>query len=258
MKNQIKNQKKKELELEMLLALEDLFGDIDDDDDDDDNDDEDPEPTPTNDGEYNRMLIDLNSRTELQTLVHRLVPHCDQEDAWSEFLMQVATIKNKQKVLDVWNKNNREFHWYMVRVICNQLKSKTSHYYRQYRRPQQHIDDNSHNIISVANGLGGSNDTFDGYVFESIENQLTHDDDTETTMDQQMIMDEVNYFVNNFLTFYEREIYKMYYEEELSHVKISKATRIPATSIGNTVRGVLAMIQLHLENIGIVNDNNNI
>jgi DNA-directed RNA polymerase specialized sigma subunit len=143
----------------------------------------------------------------------------------------------------------------MVRLICNQLKSKTSHYFRLYRRPEQKLDDNSHNIIAIANDIGQGHELADGYVLDSISNKLTHIDDYETTMDNEMVMSEVNNFINNNLTFYEKEIYKMYYEEELSHVKISKATRIPATSIGNTVRKVLAMIQSHLESVGIFQDN---
>jgi DNA-directed RNA polymerase specialized sigma24 family protein len=48
----------------------------------------------------------------------------------------------------------------------------------------------------------------------------------------------------------------MYYEEELSHVKISNITSIPATSIGNTIRIVLSKIQQHLRYKGIIKKTN--
>jgi hypothetical protein len=247
----MKNQEQRENEKQFILALDDFFNMDDDDDNDDDEDN-----TPYDDrDDYNAMLAELSYNEELKTLVHRLVLHKDQDDAWQEILVQVALIRDRETVLRVWNKRNREFHWYMVRLICNQLKSKTSHYFRLYRRPEQQLDDNSHNIISIANDIGQGHDLADGYVLDSISNKLTHIDDYETAMDNEMVMAEVNNFINNNLTFYEKEIYKMYYEEELSHVKISKATMIPATSIGNTVRKVLAMIQEHLESVGIVQDN---
>lgn len=241
-----------EKEKQFLIGLNDFFNDNDDDNEDgydmDDNE-------PYDDREdYNKMLAELSNNSDLKTLVHRLVLHKDKDDAWQEILLQVAMIKDRRSVLNVWNKKNREFHWYMVRLICNQLKSKTSHYFRLYRRPQQKLDDNSHSIISIANDIGQGHELADGYVMDSIQNKLTHQDDYETIMDNEMVMAEVNYFISNHLSFYQKEIYKMYYEEELSHVKISKATMIPATSIGNTVRQVLALIQEHLESVGIINN----
>lgn len=209
--------------------------------------------------EYNKMLIDLNKNKELKQLVYRLVDKKDQEDAWQEIIIQVATIKDKATVLRLWNKKTKEYHWFMVRVICNQLKSKTSQFYRQYRRVNNNIDDNSNTIMDMTNDIGQDGIMADGYVLDSIQEHLTHNDDTEHVMDEDMIMAEVNWFVTNHLTFYERELYKLYYEEELSHVKISNATRIPATSIGNTVRKVLSMIQDHLISRGIITkdkDNN--
>jgi len=240
----MKNQK--QLQKEFLSAFADFVIDTFESEEDEDD-------TET---QYNNMLSSLAINKELKTLVHRLVQHKDQEDAWGEFLLQVAEIKDKQKVLDVWNKQNREYHWYMVRVICNQFKSNTSHYYRQYRRQNHNVDDNSHNIIEYANDIGVNHQVFDGYVLDTVNSSLLHEDNTEANLDNQLIMNEVNWFINNKLSWYEKEIYSLYYCEELSHVKISKTTNgIPPTSIGHTVRGVLAKIQKHLTSVGIIKDN---
>lgn len=204
--------------------------------------------------EYDKMIIDLNNRKELKTLITRLVSYKDKEDAWSEFIYQVLTIKNKKKVLDVWNKNNKEFHWYMIRIIANQFKSSTSHFYRQYRRVSQYIDDNSHQLLDYANDITFNNDDVNTHSFYDC---FITNDDQDLKIDNELIITEINWFINNKLNFYEQEIYKMYYQEELSHLKISKITHIPATSIGNTVRIVLSKIKKHLKSTGIINDNHN-
>ena len=205
--------------------------------------------------QYQQMLAELMTNKELKRLVYNLVPQKDKEDAWGEFILQVAEIKDKCKVLEVWNKNNREFHWFMIRIIMNQFKSNTSHFYRQYRRPDHQRDDNSSTLIEIANSIGERDTTADGYVMDNIENHVTHNDNTEERLTNKQIMDEVNWYVNNKLSWYERELYIMYYEEELSHVKISNITSIPATSIGNTIRIVLSKIQNHLAYKGIIKRN---
>ena len=202
--------------------------------------------------QYQQMLAQLMINKELKRLVYNLVPQKDKEDAWGEFILQVAEIKDKCKVLEVWNKKNREFHWFMIRIIMNQFKSNTSHFYRQYRRPDHQRDDNSSTLIEIANSIGERDTTADGYVMDNIENHVTHNDNTEEQLTNKQIMDEVNWYVNNKLSWYERELYTMYYEEELSHVKISHITSIPATSIGNTIRIVLSKIQNHLAYKGII------
>ena len=202
--------------------------------------------------QYQQMLAQLMTNKELKRLVYNLVPQKDKEDAWGEFILQVAEIKDKCKVLEVWNKKNREFHWFMIRIIMNQFKSNTSHFYRQYRRPDHQRDDNSSTLIEIANSIGERDTTADGYVMDNIENHVTHNDNTEEQLTNKQIMDEVNWYVNNKLSWYERELYIMYYEEELSHVKISHITSIPATSIGNTIRIVLSKIQNHLAYKGII------
>jgi len=205
--------------------------------------------------QYQQMLAELMINKELKRLVYNLVPQKDKEDAWGEFILQVAEIKDKCKVLEVWNKKNREFHWFMIRIIMNQFKSNTSHFYRQYRRPDHQRDDNSSTLIEIANSIGERDTTADGYVMDNIENHVTHNDNTEEQLTNKQIMDEVNWYVNNKLSWYERELYIMYYEEELSHVKISNITSIPATSIGNTIRIVLSKIQNHLAYKGIIKRN---
>ena len=206
--------------------------------------------------QYQQMLAELMTNKELKRLVYNLVPQKDKEDAWGEFILQVAEIKDKCKVLEVWNKKNREFHWFMIRIIMNQFKSNTSHFYRQYRRPDHQRDDNSSTLIEIANSIGERDTTADGYVMDNIENHVTHNDNTEERLTNKQIMDEVNWYVNNKLSWYERELYTMYYEEELSHVKISHITSIPATSIGNTIRIVLSKIQNHLAYKGIIKRTN--
>ena len=205
--------------------------------------------------QYQQMLAQLMINKELKRLVYNLVPQKDKEDAWGEFILQVAEIKDKCKVLEVWNKKNREFHWFMIRIIMNQFKSNTSHFYRQYRRPDHQRDDNSSTLIEIANSIGERDTTADGYVMDNIENHVTHNDNTEEQLTNKQIMDEVNWYVNNKLSWYERELYIMYYEEELSHVKISNITSIPATIIGNTIRIVLSKIQNHLAYKGIIKRN---
>ena len=205
--------------------------------------------------QYQQMLAELMINKELKRLVYNLVPQKDKEDAWGEFILQVAEIKDKCKVLEVWNKKNREFHWFMIRIIMNQFKSNTSHFYRQYRRPDHQRDDNSSTLIEIANSIGERDTTADGYVMDNIENHVTHNDNTEEQLTNKQIMDEVNWYVNNKLSWYERELYIMYYEEELSHVKISNITSIPATIIGNTIRIVLSKIQNHLAYKGIIKRN---
>lgn len=214
--------------------------------------DDDEEDTET---QYQQMLAQLMTNKELKRLVYSLVPQKDKEDAWGEFILQVAEIKDKCKVLEIWNKKNREFHWFMIRIIMNQFKSNTSHFYRQYRRPDHQRDDNSSTLIEIANSIGERDTTADGYVMDNIENHVTHNDNTEEKLTNKQIMDEVNWYVNNKLSWYERELYTMYYEEELSHVKISNITSIPATSIGNTIRIVLSKIQNHLAYKGIIKRN---
>ena len=216
---------------------------------------EDEDQEEDTENQYNAMLEDLMVNRELKELVYKLVPNKDADDAWQEFILQVAEIKDKQKVLDVWNKQNREWHWYMVRVICNQFKSNTSHFYRQYRRRDFQRDDNSHTIIEIANDIGAKDTTADGYVMDEIEDKLMYTENIEENISNQQIMKEVNWYVKNELSWYESELYKMYYEEELSHVKIHNITRIPATSVGNTVRNVLAKIQNHLTQKGILKNN---
>lgn len=210
---------------------------------------DDEEDTET---QYQQMLAELMMNKELKRLVYSLVSQKDKEDAWGEFILQVAEIKDKDKVLEVWNKKNREFHWFMIRIIMNQFKSNTSHFYRQYRRTDHQRDDNSSTLIELANSIGERDTTAEGYVMDNLYNSLLHDDNTEENISNQQIMDEVNWFVNNNLSWYEKELYTMYYEEELSHVKISNITGIPATSIGNTIRIVLSRIQNHLRYKGII------
>ena len=128
------------------------------------------------------------------------------------------------------------------------FKSKTSDYFRKYRRPKQQKDDNSEKIMNIINDIGNFNDILLGFIGKEIEDKLSEDVNYDELITNQQIMDEVKWFVKNKLNWYDRELFTLYYDENLSHYEISKITKIPATSIGLTIRTIKKNLMNHLTN----------
>ena len=150
-----------------------------------------------------QQLFDYQTNTEVDS-------NYLADELYSEFLLSISEL-NEDKLINLYIKN--ELRYYLIRIILNQYKSNSSRYFRQIKKKYT-------KIIDYAVFLG-------------------HMDNQET------ILTDLS---NNWLEFlnkkietlhwYDKTIFKMYIDDNLSMKKIADKIGIPESSIKSTIKSV--------------------
>lgn len=132
------------------------------------------------------------------------------DELYSEFLLSVCEM-DEQKLIKLYESDELKF--YLLRIIVNQYKSNSSRYFRQIKKKYTKIIDYA--------------------VF------LEHNDDTQTIVNE--LSDNWLVFLNEKiekLHWYDKTIFQMYINDNLSMKKIADKIKIPESSIKSTIKSV--------------------
>ena len=132
---------------------------------------------------------------------------------------------NEEKLITIWNK--RQFKYYYVNIVKNQVQSSDSYYHRLYRKfkkmdiGQEKTDYQPQEFVN--------DDQLDGNIEDEIiaqeikeENQLKLRLIDKALI--QMVKDEP-------LLFVQAELFKLYYKQHMTYREIEEKTKIPRTSV---------------------------
>lgn len=132
------------------------------------------------------------------------------DELYSEFLLSISEM-DEEKLIKLYESGELKF--YLLRIIVNQYKSNSSRYYRQIKKKYTKIIDYA--------------------VF------LEHNDDTQTIVNE--LSDNWLVFLNEKiekLHWYDKTIFQMYINDNLSMKKIADKIKIPESSIKSTIKSV--------------------
>ena len=118
---------------------------------------------------------------------------------------------HKPNVDEIIDSGGAQF--YIVRIMLNSWRSTTSPFYREYRKPFDNIEDHSY---------------------------LTYEEDQNEEVEE--LAAEVLAHLNN-LSWFEKELIKVYIEEDHNMSSLSRATKIPRTTISLTINRVRTHIK---------------
>lgn len=143
----------------------------------------------------------------------------DAEDLFQEIMIMILEHKNPEFILEIYNKN--QFKYFFIRMLQNQLNSKSNLYYHKYRKHTQ----NNWECFYEGN--------------EELDNtSMLNDRFNETDLDRKELLEETLTICDNYLSsrsFYEKELFEMYYYQDKSYGQISKETKIPKTSVYKSI-----------------------
>lgn len=159
--------------------------------------------------------MDKKIYNEYLEIVKKITKHDEKsEDLLHDVLIQLSENKKYQEL------NQFEKKWFFIRTIQNQYNSKTSSFYRQYKK----------------------------HVFEQIQNIEIIDEEYI----EPISIEDVNNFLDSELNknpnkWYEIGLFKMYMKEKKIDL-INKKTRIPKYSIRLTINDMKKWIQQKIKN----------
>ena len=132
------------------------------------------------------------------------------DELYSEFLLSLCEI-DENKLIDLYKKD--ELRFYLVRIIVNQYKSNSSRYYRQIKKKYTKIID------------------YSVYLEEFNDDETILMDLDRTWMSFLKAKIEK-------LHWYDKTIFQMYINDNLSMKKIADKIGIPESSIKSTIKSV--------------------
>jgi hypothetical protein len=106
---------------------------------------------------FNTILIELYEKNTIKDIIRNLqVDEQDAEDLEQEIYMILLEYDN-DKIIDMYN--NKQLKYFIVGVIQRQYYSKTSPYYKKYKKYYSLVDEN------VTNNSEVTEDEFEYYDY---------------------------------------------------------------------------------------------
>lgn len=154
----------------------------------------------------NDIITHINQDTDMYKEIVMNVSKQYYEDMWGEMMLILLEYKNPDKLIEAYNK--KYFKYFFIRILTNQIHSSTSPFFYKYKR---HNLDLNVEIESVG-------DIEDDSWVEEINK---FNEKTDEFLEQEH--------------WYDKELFNMYYKEGLSYSKINQLTKIPKSSLWNSV-----------------------
>ncbi len=165
-----------------------------------------------------KILLEIYNDSFYRGYISKLTPNLVDE-CHSEFLLVVSEMcETKLSLLHSYN----ELKYYAISIIRNMVYNKNSNFNKSFNNDLQNLDD---------------------YPF------LCDEDDAENKNDAE---DELINDIKEFLTkraenvdgaWYDKQLFKMYFEDEDTFRGISDKTSIPTSSIFHNIKGTQSVIQ---------------
>lgn len=184
-----------------------------------------------------------------------LLKYLSTEEDRNEFRQQLWLIICEMPTPDIiqaWEK--KYFKYLYIRIIQNQICSKTSPWHRKTRLHQQmesiifYDSDDSNEEIEQNNQINYNNNDLliDDFNPEFL---ITQQESIEESKNQLKIIDKaLEYLLNNNPHFIvESELFKMYYKNNLTYREIAEKTKIPLRTVYATVQTAKMLIKSHIK-----------
>lgn len=158
---------------------------------------------------YQKLYQAAKNITKGHDLTDDLFQHC---------IEVILTDKNQEKIL-VMAENN-QLHYYFVSILIRNYNSSTSRFHYQYRKPIENFTDK------------------DVYDMDIEQDDYDHSLEPKIEFIEENIKD---------LSFYDKKMLEYYYYDGMSYQQISDLTRIPKTSVWNTVTKTIKKIKENID-----------
>jgi RNA polymerase sigma factor (sigma-70 family) len=164
------------------------------------------------------------------------------DDFWQDLMLYFLNYKDPEKFVKIYNDNH--FKYYIVKIMLNQMNSKSSPFYKKYKL--LNFDFFDFDLEMLNNTLDNDNiniyynNTNNNYsIFEMQESE------TELFLDEIIMIEFDEWILTQ--KWHERELFNMYFFKKMSYRKISKETSIPLTSVYLTITTSLEDFKKHLK-----------
>ena len=167
-----------------------------------------------------------NKKELMNKFIYNMIPNRrDAEDFYQDLYIIMST-KKEDKLLEILNRStekNNEMMRYLYIIIRNNLQSKNSRYYYTYRKPVgSEFNEQTNQTLSYDNTI----------KFELLQ---------EIEDDYQKLLKKIKrhfdlQLIDNPKSFYEKQLFEMYFEKDNTYRGLGKMLDIPATSIYNTIK----------------------
>ena len=154
---------------------------------------------------YQKLYQAAKNITKGHDLTDDLFQHC---------IEVILTDKNQEKILVMAETN--QLHYYFVSILIRNYNSSTSRFHYQYRKPIENFTDK------------------DVYSIDIEQDDYDHSLEPKIEFIEENIKD---------LSFYDKKMLEYYYYDGMSYQQISDLTRIPKTSVWNTVTKTIKKIK---------------
>lgn len=153
----------------------------------------------------------INNYDKIKETAYNIANENDYEDLL-HFVIEELYKCNKDKINDIII--NKDMRWYIIRIMVNQYHSKTSRYYKKYKKYYDYQ-------VCIIN--------------DSITNSVP-----DNIKDKEIIEDRLNWIEKKLknLHWFDAEIFKLYYSNSHSLNSLSKATKINRNTIYHSVNKV--------------------
>lgn len=143
---------------------------------------------------------------------------------------------NEEKLIAIWNK--RQFKYYYVNIVKNQVQSSDSYYHRLYRKfKKMDIGEEKKHEKDIEARQAKFRETEDFVLFsdseKNIEEQII---EQETKQENQIKLNLIEKALIKMvkdepLLFVQAELFKLYYKQNMTYREIEEKTKIPRTSV---------------------------
>ena len=160
-----------------------------------------------------KILSELFTSKEFHLAINKMEPECYREDLKQEvFLVLCST--DSQKILQLHE--SKQLKFYATRIMLNMIQSKTSRFFYSFRK---------NTPVELSNNLPIKDEQYDTSIDDTINK-------VEESIDE--------------LSWYKKELFKLYVEYNCNASKLSRETRIPIRSIYQTIKEIKKEIKTKL------------
>ena len=167
-----------------------------------------------------------NKKELMNKFIYKMIPNRRDSEDFYQDLYVIMSSKREDKLLEILGRStekNNEMMRYLYIIIRNNLQSKNSRYFYTYRKPV------------------GSDYNEETNVTLSYDNTEKYELLQEIEQDYQKLLTKINKhfkleLINNPKSFYDKQVFELYYNDDKTYRGLGAELDIPATSIYNTVK----------------------
>jgi len=173
-----------------------------------------------------------NKKLLMDKYILRMIPNTRDAEDFFHDLYIIMSNKDEKKLKKIYD--NNELEPYVFIIIRNNLKSASSRYYFTYRKP---------------NGLE--------YEENKDDREYKEDNNKEVLLNEiesewKTLKDKIDSNIDSFIeetprAFVDKELFNLFFKQDLSHRAITEKLDIPTTSVFNNIKKTKDRILLELD-----------